>query len=285
MIWGGQTFSAAFSGLIVSGSTVTFSASALQTAVLNADDSRLTRLTATEIGSGTIALGQTTLSIGGPEATIGGKAFSAASGGLILDGSIAAFSTKSRGTSSVAFDLHPKMALVTAGSSTYPVVEQSGSAVNVGNTLTVGGPALTLDGGQTLSEASNGLIAVGPHGTTVITAGGWTYTAVDDSGSVLIAGKTLAVGGPALTLEDGHIVSEAVGGLVVEGLSGTHNVALQTAIVSADDSGYTALKFEFGTVVLDKKTLTMGGAALTLDSGEVFSEASGGLLAVGAIIY
>ncbi|KAK5732500.1 hypothetical protein LTR17_010439 [Elasticomyces elasticus] len=289
MTIGDQTFSAASSGLVVDGSTVTFSASALQTVVSNADGFELT---ATRIRSGVIALGQTTLSIGGPEATIGGKAFSAASGGLILDGSIAAFSTKSQGTISVAFDLQPKMALVTAGSSTYTVVEQSGSAVIAGKTLTVGGPALTLDGGQTLGEASKGLIAVDPHGTSsitfssspqtaVITAGASTYTAVDDSGTVFIAGKTLAVGGPALTLEDGQVVSEAVGGLVIEGLSGTQSVALQTAIVSADDSAYTALKLGSGTVVLDGKTLTIGGAALTLDSGEVFSEASGGLLAVG----
>ncbi|KAK3621780.1 hypothetical protein LTR56_022597 [Elasticomyces elasticus] len=289
MIIGDQTFSAVPSGLVVGGSTVTFSASAMQTAVLNADGSRLTAI---KIGSGIIGLGETTLSIGGPEATIGGKTLSAASGGLIVDGSITAFFAKSQGTSTVAFDVHPIMALVTAGSSTYTVVEQSGSAIIAGKTLTVGGPALTLDGGQTLSEASNGLIAVDPHRTStitfssspqtaVITAGGSAYTAVDDSGSVFIAGKTLTVGGPALTLEDGQIVSEAVDGLVIEGLSGTHSVALQTAIVNADDSAYTALKLGSGTVVLDGRTLTIGGAALTLDSGEVFSEASGGLLAVG----
>ncbi|KAK4897199.1 hypothetical protein LTR27_005092 [Elasticomyces elasticus] len=289
MTVGSQTFSAVPSGLVVGGSTVTFSASAMQTAVLIADGSRLTAI---KIGSEIIGLGETTLSIGGPEATIGGKTLSAASGGLIVDGSITAFSAKSQGTSTVAFDLHPIMALVTAGSSTYTVVEQSGSAIIAGKTLTIGGPALTLDDNQTLSEASNGLIAVGPQGTStiafspaprtaIITAGGSTYTAVDDSGSVSIAGKTLTVGGPALTLEDGQIVSEAVGGLVIEGLSGTHSVALQTAIVSADDSAYTALKLGSGTVVLDGKTLTIGGAALTLGSGEGFSEASGGFLAVG----
>ncbi|KAK5682535.1 hypothetical protein LTS10_005663 [Elasticomyces elasticus] len=269
MTMGDQTFSAASSGLVTA---------------LNSQQPRSDPESS--------PWGQTTLSIGGPEATIGGKAFSAASGGLILDGSIAAFSTKSRGTSTVAFGLDPKTALISAGSSTYTVVEQSGSAVVAGKTLTVGGPALTLDGGQTLREASNGLIAIGPQGTstiafssapqtTVITAEGSTFTAVSDSGNVFIAGKTLTVGGPALILEDGRIVSEAVGGLMIEGLSGTHNVALQTAIVSADDSRYTARELGSGTVVLDGKTLTIGGAALTLGSGKVFSKASGGLLAVG----
>ncbi|KAK4905273.1 hypothetical protein LTR49_025423 [Elasticomyces elasticus] len=132
MTVGDQTLSAVSSGLVVDGSSVTFSADALHTVVLDENGSQIT---ATQLDSGTIPLGQMTISIGGPAATFGGKTLSAASGGLIVDGSIAAFSTNSQGTSIVAFGLDPKTALVTAGSSTYTAIEQPSSVVIAGKTL------------------------------------------------------------------------------------------------------------------------------------------------------
>ncbi|KAK5706393.1 hypothetical protein LTR97_001381 [Elasticomyces elasticus] len=285
---GDQTFSAASSGLVMGGHTVMLSAKTLHIAVLDQDGSQTT---ATQLGSGTIPLGQMTLSIGGPGATFGGKTLSAASGGLIVDGSIAAFSTDSQGTSIVAFGLDPKTALVTAGSSTYTAIEQPSSVVIAGKTLIVGEPALTFDDGQIVSEAVGGLVIGGPSGThdialrtAIVNADLSAHTALEvGSGTVVLDGKTLTIGGAALTLGSGEVFSEASGGLLAVEPSHTRTVAFQTeqaAIITAGSSTYTAFELDPGTVVLKGHTLTAGGSAITL-GGHIFSEGPTGLFEDG----
>ncbi|KAK5723453.1 hypothetical protein LTR15_005151 [Elasticomyces elasticus] len=287
MTVGDQTFSAASSGLVVDGSSVTFSVG-VHTAVRDEDGSQIT---ATQLGSGTIPLGQMTLSIGGPGTTFGGKTLSAASGGLIVDGSIAAFSTDSQGTSIVTFGLDPKTALVTAGSSTYTAIEQPSSVVIAGKTLIVGGPALTFDDGQIVSEAVGGLVIGGPSGThdialrtAIVNADHSAHTALElGSGTVVLDGKTLTIGGAALTLGSGEVFSEASGGLLAVEPSHTRTVAFQTeqaAVIAAGSSTYTAFELDPGTVVLEGHTLTAGGSAITL-GGHIFSEGPTGLFEDG----
>ncbi|KAK4959101.1 hypothetical protein LTR10_003900 [Elasticomyces elasticus] len=287
-IIGDQTFSAASSGLVMGGQTVMLSAKTLQTAVINADGSQIV---ATQLGSGSVTSGQMTISIGGPAATFGGKTLSAASGGLIVDGSIAAFSTDSQGTSIVAFGLDPKTALVTAGSSTYTAIEQPSSVVIAGKTLIVGGPALTFDDGQIVSEAVGSLVIGAPSGahdialrTAIVNADHSAHTAIElGSGTVVLDGKTLTIGGAALTLGSGEVFSEASGGLLAVEPSHTRTVAFQTeqaAIITAGSSTYTAFELDPGTVVLKGHTLTAGGSAITL-GGHIFSEGPTGLFEDG----
>ena len=124
--------------------------------------------TAVEQDPGTISLAQTTISAGGAAVTMNGQAFSAASSGLVFDG-----------TSTLAFASQAPAAIVTAGGATVTAIQEDPGTVFIDQmTISVGGDAATI-GGQTFSAASSALVI---NGTSTV-----SYTSIPtamvDSGS------------------------------------------------------------------------------------------------------
>jgi hypothetical protein len=168
-----------------------------------------------------------------------------------------------------------------------------------GQTLTPGGPAITVDG-QTISLASAGLVE---DGSTVpfdsqatsneivapITASGSTYTAFEDPshpGTWIVDGTTLSAGGPAITFH-GETISAASNGLIVDGSSvplTTQTPTVEDVAYFIDEDGVThtvLATLGASTAVVDGSiTLTLGGSGTTVD-GESLSLASGGLVVDG----
>ncbi|KAF2493548.1 hypothetical protein BU16DRAFT_591981 [Lophium mytilinum] len=175
---------------------------------------------------GIITIGDTTLSVNGPGAVTSGTSNTLLDPSHILLSSPTGISALSLpgATPSGAVFTAPKNAVLTA---TY----LGSSVVVAGITLSVGGPALTLPGGLVVSDAPSGLVVAGstigfsalPEPSSVegavVTLGGQVYTVMElAGGSVVVAGTTLWVGGPAATV-GGMVVSEAGTGLVVGGVT------------------------------------------------------------------
>ncbi|KAK3116652.1 hypothetical protein LTR53_002766 [Teratosphaeriaceae sp. CCFEE 6253] len=301
---GTQTASLNTGGVVVDGtSTIAFSppnanTGAAQTAVITDGG---TTFTAVGDGSGAVVVGGTTLTAGGAAVTVASQVFSAASSGLIIDGTRkVAFSTIAGATADSA-----QTAIVTGGGSTFTAVQEDPGTVAVGGTTLIAGEAAVTIAGQVFSAAPSGLVIDGtstaafsaiaaatPNApeTAIVTAGGSTFTAIQEGpGTVVVGGSTLTVGGAAVTLANSQVFSEAASGLVVDGTStiafttiadATPNAA-ETTIITAGGSTFTAIQEGPGTVVVGGSTLTVGGAAVTLANSQVFSEAASRLVVDG----
>jgi len=176
---------------------------------------------------GKLILGSYTLSVHGPAITFAGHVLSAAISGLVMDG------TTTIPTSAYATNgpVHGQNAILTASDYTLTAKQISGSSgvFLVGSqTLTVGGPAKTLDG-VLVSAGASGIIVGGTSTASyskmnvqaVFTAGGQTLTAFEDPGQpnvYVVDGTSLTVGGSAKTV-DGIVVSAATDGVLVGGSS------------------------------------------------------------------
>ncbi|KAK0280179.1 hypothetical protein LTR35_008330 [Friedmanniomyces endolithicus] len=292
----GQVGSVGTSAIVVGGtSTIAFSAApastnaaVAQTAVVTAGGQTFT---AARQGSGTVVVvGSSTLTAGGAAITVSGQVISAASSGLVVGSSTVDFAAVPAVSQAAA-----QTAVVTAGGQTFTASRQaSGSVVVVGSsTLTAGGAAVTVSG-QVFSAASSGLVvgsstvgfAVGPAATqtAVVTAGGQPFTAIRLGASTVVVGQsTLTVGGAAVTVS-GELFSAASFGLVVGGTSTAVFAAAPqaTAVVTAGGAIYTATALGSGAVIIAGTTLSVGGPAATLSNGQVFSEASSGLVVDGS---
>ncbi|KAI9689322.1 MAG: hypothetical protein M1822_009973 [Bathelium mastoideum] len=179
-----------------------------------------------------------------------------------------------------------------------------------GQTISPGDPATTIDGTR-ISVAAGGYMVIGtsvvaiPTATTQADAqnndasepgGRWTtftgtngalITASEIAGGTLIAaGQTLSIGGPAIEV-DGRIVSAASNGLVFVDGSHTSTLAfpettappsLEAALTMADSDIITAFEEpgRSGVVVVGEHTLSPGDIA-TMD-GETISDGPAGLV-------
>ncbi|KAK5124704.1 hypothetical protein LTR85_001417 [Meristemomyces frigidus] len=235
---GGQVLSVGADGNpIVAGQTVRLSA--LTTVQSNADTSVQLQAAVT-FGSETLTamlvtadpklvqLGSVVLSVGGAAEVSGDHTISAASNGVVEDGTLIAFTTPSSTT------VLAPLAMLTLSGTTMTAAQQSGGTVRVGSQLLVpGGEPATLDG-HTISAAAGGIV---DEGTTIIlsrpissntdieiegvlTIGSSLLTAVQASvtGIWTVGGDTLSVGGSAL-VSDKHTISAASSGLVDNGRS------------------------------------------------------------------
>jgi hypothetical protein len=223
----------------------------------------------------------------------------------------------------------PNGELITA--TALPGVSGSGSSIIVSGTLlTEGGPPITLPNGVVLSEAPSGtgIVVIAPTsegGTTktipfssvaslappVPTQGvvltlpdGSTVTATAILGpsgtSFVVSGTTFSEGGPAITLPNGVVLSEATSGtglVVVNPFSGaTSTIPFSSvpgianpgpkstpkptdgAVVTVGGKTYTVISAS-GSIVIPGLgvTLTEGGAATTIN-GTVVSDAGTGVV-------
>lgn len=218
-VMSGHTVSDASTGLVVDGSTLSFSQIASPTlsgAVVTVGPATYS---AVEIG-GTVAFDGQTLTPG-QVATISGHVFSDVSTGLVVDGSTVPFSQLAGATNAGAVS---SGAVITEGSNTYAALETSGTVIYDGHTLTPG--EQTVLDGQTISDASTALVFDGtthpfsqitpaPVSGVVFTAGSEVLTASElADGDYMIDGTTLSRGGPAVTI-DGQVVSDGISGLVL----------------------------------------------------------------------
>ncbi|KAI9865358.1 MAG: hypothetical protein M1813_002247 [Trichoglossum hirsutum] len=227
----------ALGGLVIGGSTVPFSVpeptpipppSTVTGAVFTASDHPITAVQLPG-SSGTIAIGPTTLSVGGPAATIDGHVVSAEYNGIVVDGTAVQLSTI------LSDPIHTQGPVAEAGfnanglSATALQIPGSPGIVVIGSsTLYVGGPAVTIDG-KLVSLNPNGMVigdvtiqlSTVPASQAVFTLMGHPITAfqlLGSPGTVTIGLTTLSIGGPAVTI-DGQLVSLGPNGIVVAGTS------------------------------------------------------------------
>ncbi|KAI9687664.1 MAG: hypothetical protein M1820_010407 [Bogoriella megaspora] len=238
-------------------------------------------------------VGGRTISSGGPAFTVDGNIMSAGSDGLVV--------MHRTQTQVINFpSLPPEEAIFTALDgemvTAYHAIGNNGAVVIDGHTLSVGGLAATLDG-DTVSAIADGFVVI--HGTQTqtlhfpsLTPGETIFTAPDgrimtayndaaNSGAVVVDGKPISVGGPAVTV-NGETLSDGPSGLVVGDTIGKSTVAIQMSkpIFTAPDG--RVMTASIGTansaiVVIDGHILSVGGPAVTID-GETLSDGPSGLV-------
>lgn len=265
------------------------------------------KFTAQQTGSA-VLLGSVTLSPG-QVTTISGQQVSLGASALVLGSSTMAL------TAPNPTYLPPKQATqaVTLGTDVEPATYLSlgsGAVAVGGTTLSVGGPAVTL-GTHVLSAALSAIVLDGTSGgasstivfsapdppltiasgqeTQAITVGSQAETATYlSSGAFAIAGTTVSVGGPIMSIGT-HVLSAAPSGIVLDGSS--------TILESAASSDPDVTDLTIGSQVLTVSTITgtanavqigsmtlsEGGPAATI-LGHQFSEASDGLMMIGTSI-
>lgn len=271
--------------------------------------------TAVKVGSGLYAVGSTTFSTGQSATLDDGAIIGAGTGGLVVDGTTV---PTSEFTSLASPASKQVGAVVTAGGkrlTAYADQSHPGIAIVNSQTLSLGGLVVTLDDGEIVTLASKGLVggtqtaafstitkAFGKGvkaGHVVFTDRGHTYTAEengDERDIAVVDGTTLSLGGSAITLDSGAVVSLGSSGVVADGrtwtFSSMSSVAtsdlgrgeLDEAVFKASGATYTAVESQGNTrtAVVEGKTLSIDGPRATLDTGALISLGSGGLAVDGS---
>ncbi|KAF2083249.1 hypothetical protein K490DRAFT_70003 [Saccharata proteae CBS 121410] len=164
--------------------------------------------------SNAILIGSTTLSQG-DVATISGTIVSVGSG---------VFAVGSQTFMMPSFTSEPTLdATFTDNGSVYTASSIDGTIYLGSQTLSKGGPAATLPGGEVITAGTNGLVVgtatfaftTAPTLAAVFTDNGNVYTASRIDGTVYLGSLTLSEGGPAATLSGGEVVTAGADGLVV----------------------------------------------------------------------
>ena len=314
----GHTISLASNGLVIDGqSTISITAlpaaATAQTegAVVTLGSSTLTAAETVVIGSNgqpttEVVLDGTTLSQGGPAATINGHTVTLASNGLVLDGhsSISISALPAATTAQIS-----EGAVVTLGSSTLTAVETVVTGSNGrpttevildGTTLAQGGLAATI-GGHAVSLGSDGIIVDGSSTAqlstlapasvveALITLGSATLTASETlvTGAngrttleAIVDGSTLLANGSPVIIS-GHTLSFGPDGIVVDGsqtdpfsTSTPTNLALVTFSEHGQIFTATPVPGRSGVYVIDGQTISVGGPQVTVDGLTVTAQSS-----------
>ena len=233
---GGKIVSLASAGLVVGSSTVPIASLSLATGVPRMVDG----VTITPVANSQVVVASQTLSVGGPAITQDGKVVSLADGGLIVGSSTIPLSSLPTGSPQIV----DGVTITPAGNDQVVVGSQ---------TLSVGGPAITAEGGKVVSLASGGLVVGSstfpisslPTGSPQV-IDGVTITPLA-SDKVMVSSQTLSIGGPAIT-QDGKVVSLASGGLVV----GSSTFAISSMTTGGMPTGVSAT--QTGTLPADTGT-------------------------------
>ncbi|KAI9686823.1 MAG: hypothetical protein M1820_010543 [Bogoriella megaspora] len=278
----GHVVSVANSGLAVDGNVVPFSAPT----PINAPHAIFTLdgQTYNAPSGSSVVLGSLTLSAGGPAATISGHVVSIAPSGVVLDGSLSAYSgTPASIETGAIFTLDNRLYSVS-----------SGQDLTIGSaTIGPGAPAQTISE-HLVSLDNSGVVVDGntvPYSPLIaatsaptFTLDGAVYTAPRPGQPLVVGSATLTAGGSVATLSNGEIVSVGSGGVVV----GSSTIPFQSGPGSepspspfyVDGDIYTA-PLSGQSLVLGDATITPGGPAVTLEDGEVISIGSQGVVLRG----
>jgi hypothetical protein len=236
----------------------------------------------------TIAVGQTATTL--HDATI-----SAASDGIVVDGSTATYNDQT----AVPVDNHEMTFTANGQTFTASPATSGGAVVIGGTTITVSQAAATLHG-VTISAVSGGIVVDGSTATygdqtavlvdsqkVTFMAQGQTFTAspASSGGAIIIDGTTISVGHAAATLH-GAIISAASDGLVVDGSTVSYADASGSphpAVITLGSSIATASAVSSGVFAIGTVTLTAGESGTTV-SGHVVSAASDGIVVDGSTV-
>lgn len=246
----------------------------------------------------TIVVGGQTLSAGGFGATFGGNTISAGPSDLVVQSGTKAttipLATAVDGPSS-------EQVTMTINSQAYTAYrDPNGNVVFDGATLSLSGPALTLDG-QQVGLAPGG-IALGSDATTtsqpspraILTVGSQTFIEIEQlSGTEILANSqttfTLSAGGSAATIAGQQLSALSSGALVIGTGSEASTVALAPAaadsLLTIGSQVFTAVDSSGGTDVFENAqatfTLSQAGDFVTVD-GQMISAASSGNVVIGS---
>ncbi|KAK4954572.1 hypothetical protein LTR10_008005 [Elasticomyces elasticus] len=266
-------------------------------------------LTAAVLG-GSVAIGSVTLTDGQTTSIAGLGTVVANSNGLVLNGQTVPFTA----VATLGPQLNEAGAAITEATfavdgRTYTAYESmnGGSVVLDGTTLSQG-QVVTI-GSQTIKVESNGLAIVSAGRTTTapfmttrlpsvteatFVVDGRTYTAYEDlSGDGVVLDGTTLSEGQVITIGS-QVVSVGSEGLAIVDAGRTTTASFMTtqlpssgiveveALITAGATILTAFQIagHSGSVVVDGKTLSIGGPEITV-SGEVISLASNGLVVHG----
>jgi putative intracellular protease/amidase len=293
----GQVVSAVDGGIIVGTETIRLGSAqsaglaASYKMILTAHGQTFTASPASS--GGAVIIDGITIAVGQAAATLHGAIISAASGGLVVDGSTATYSDQT-----ASFVDRQRMTFTANGQIFTASPASSGGAVVIdGTTIAVGQAAATLHG-ATISAASNGLVVDGStmaysDQTAVLadnhrltfTADGQTFTAspTSNGGAIVVDGTTISVGHPAATL-NGATISAASNGIVVDGSTMSYADASgsgRPAVLTLGSNIATASEVSSGVFAIGTVTLTAGQSGTTI-SGHIVSAASTGIVVDGA---
>jgi hypothetical protein len=299
----GHTYSSGSAGLVVDGTSVVplpGSETQASATVVTIGSQVFTASAADPDHPSALMIDGTTLTPGGPIATIGGVAVSAGSAGLVVGGTQTVPLPNPESASAGA----SSQAVFTLGGSPITVFLPSGTSNAIvvdGTTLSPGGPAATMSG-TIVSAGSAGLVVGGTQtiplsdfgsasadtaSQAILTLDGSPITAFLPSGTgnaILIDGTTLSLGGPAATIS-GTVVSAGSAGLVIGGTQtvpwsetgSTSTAAASQAVITLGSSTITAI-LASGTgkaIIVDGTTLLPGGPAITVDGTEISAGTAG----------
>ncbi len=196
------------------------------------------------LASNSLVDGAITLRLDDPSVTIGGTVVSLGRSALLIG-------TK---TIQLGFDIQtiPTTAINVAGQ---PVKLLPHRIAIAGSTLTANAPVITLAGtpvsfgGNRLIVGTSTVSLRSPFPTSILTVGGQTYTFSRIANGVSIAGKTLQVGQPAVTISGIPIALES-SGLVINGTSTIpYQSIVGTSVPSDGIGGFILSAFNLGAAV------------------------------------
>jgi hypothetical protein len=293
----GHTYSSDSAGLVLDGTSVVplpGSGSQASAAVITIGSQVLTASVANPDHPSALVIDGTTLTRGGPIATIGGVAISAGSAGLVVGGTKTVplpnpGSASAEASSQAILTLgdSPITAFLPPGTGNAIVVDGTtlspgGSAATISGTVVSAGSAgLVVGGTQTIPLSEFGSVSADTASQAVFTLGSSPVTAFlpSSTGSaIVIDGTTLSLGGPAATI-DGTVVSAGNAGVVIGGTqtipwSQAGSASARTAseaVLTLGSSTITAM-LASGTghaIIVDGTTLSAGGPAITVDGTEI----------------
>ncbi|KAK4896771.1 hypothetical protein LTR27_005365 [Elasticomyces elasticus] len=287
------------SGLVVDGRTVPFTAIPTPASQLNGADVAITQAifvadgrtyTAYEsMNGGSVVLDGTTLSQG-QVVTIGSQTIKVENEGLAI---VSAGRTTTAPFVTTRVPSSVTEATFVVDGRTYTAYEDpNGEGVVLDGTTLSQGQVITI-GGQLVSVGSEGLAIVDAGRTTTasymttqlpssgiveveaqITAGSTILTAFQiagHSGSVVVDGRTLSVGGPEITVS-GEVISLASNGLVVHsvGETGSETLAFSTVTVTDPESELSLMASGLGpwsSSTLEASTTSAGASQGTSPTG------------------
>lgn len=177
---------------------------------------------------------------------------------------------------------------------------KDGDGVLIAGTKLTPGQVTTIAGTR-ISIASNGVVVgystatfhelVGSTASagTAITIDGTVYSASTMAGQpdvVLLAGQTLREGGPAVTIDNQVITNGPNGISIVKStapatITSVTNLAENVLVIDGTTYTATPVPGKSGVAVLEGKTLSVGGPAITI-AGHLITEGSNGISIVGS---
>ena len=203
------------------------------------------------IGSNTIHAGTSGIIIpGAPQASIGAVATltdSNNNGVIVSVGSSGIYVGTGASASFIANPTSPPLVAPIAGVPT-PIATLGGEIIQAipgattlvvkGQTLTAGGPPVTISGTENVAILGhNGLIIQYPGGTAsyfpLPTAAPAQINVSTDGSTIVYEGKTLSVGGPPATIADGAVASLGPSGVVIQRPSGTESTISLSQLTGA----------------------------------------------------